>query len=130
LPAKINCAIGTPDASVFFDPQKTAAMVSAPHQRELRFLADHDPLTRLLNRRAFVERLDAEVARAIRYRRSFGLVICDLDGFKVLNDHFGHPAGDEALQVFAAHPARRSAQRRRRLPDRRRRVRARARRGG
>jgi diguanylate cyclase (GGDEF)-like protein len=84
-----------------FANQAAAAIVSAAHRRELRFLADHDPLTRLLNRRAFVERLDAEVARAIRYKRSFGLVICDLDGFKVLNDHSGHPAGDEALQVFA-----------------------------
>ncbi|MDX6467069.1 MAG: hypothetical protein QOI27_2109 [Gaiellaceae bacterium] len=84
-----------------FANQAAAAIVAAAHRRELRFLADHDPLTRLLNRRAFIERLDAEVARAIRYKRSFGLVICDLDGFKVLNDHFGHPAGDEALQVFA-----------------------------
>jgi diguanylate cyclase (GGDEF)-like protein len=84
-----------------FANQAAAAIVSAAHRRELRFLADHDPLTRLLNRRAFVARLDAEVARAIRYKRSFGLVICDLDGFKVLNDHSGHPAGDEALQIFA-----------------------------
>jgi diguanylate cyclase (GGDEF)-like protein len=85
-----------------FANQAAAAIVSAAHRRELRFLADHDPLTRLLNRRAFVARLDAEVARAIRYKRSFGLVICDLDGFKVMNDHFGHPAGDEALQIFAS----------------------------
>jgi diguanylate cyclase (GGDEF)-like protein len=84
-----------------FANQAAAAIVSAAHQRELRFLADHDPLTRLLNRRAFVQRLDADVARAIRYGRSFSLVICDLDGFKVLNDQFGHPAGDDALQVFA-----------------------------
>jgi len=84
-----------------FANQAAAAIIASAQRRELRFLADHDPLTRLLNRRAFVERLDAEVARAIRYKRSFGLVICDLDGFKVLNDHFGHPAGDEALQVFA-----------------------------
>ena len=84
-----------------FANQAAAALVSAAHLRELRFLADHDPLTRLRNRRAFVERLDAEVARALRYRRSFGLVICDLDGFKLLNDRFGHPAGDEALQGFA-----------------------------
>jgi diguanylate cyclase (GGDEF)-like protein len=84
-----------------FANQAAAAIVSATQRRELRFLADRDPLTRLLNRRAFVARLDAEVARAIRYTRSFGLVICDLDGFKVLNDHAGHPAGDEALQVFA-----------------------------
>ena len=47
---------------------------------ELRFLADHDPLTRLLNRRAFVARLDGEVARATRYGRTVGLVIADLDG--------------------------------------------------
>jgi diguanylate cyclase (GGDEF)-like protein len=84
-----------------FANQAAAALVSAAHLRELRFLADHDPLTRLRNRRAFVERLDAEVSRALRYRRSFGLVICDLDGFKLLNDQFGHPAGDEALQAFS-----------------------------
>jgi diguanylate cyclase (GGDEF)-like protein len=66
----------------------------------LRFLADHDPLTRLLNRRAFMNRLDGEVARGRRYGRSFGLVIADLDDFKQLNDRFGHAAGDEALVAF------------------------------
>jgi len=84
-----------------FANQAAAAIVSAAHQHELRFLADHDPLTRLLNRRAFVERLDGEVARAMRYKRTFGLVLCDLDGFKELNDRFGHSGGDEALQLFA-----------------------------
>jgi diguanylate cyclase (GGDEF)-like protein len=84
-----------------FANQAAAAIVTSAHLRELRFLADHDPLTRLLNRRAFVERLDGEVARATRYNRTFGLVICDLDDFKALNDRFGHPAGDEALQEFA-----------------------------
>jgi diguanylate cyclase (GGDEF)-like protein len=84
-----------------FANQAAAAIVTSAHVREMRFLADHDSLTRLLNRRAFVERLDAEVARATRYGHSFGLVVCDLDGFKELNDRFGHPAGDEALQHFA-----------------------------
>jgi len=84
-----------------FANQAAAAIVTSAHLRELRFLADHDPLTRLLNRRAFVERLDGEVARATRYGRSFGLVLCDLDDFKELNDRYGHPAGDEALQRFA-----------------------------
>jgi len=84
-----------------FANQAAAAIVSASHQHQLRFLADHDPLTRLLNRRAFVERLDGEVARATRYRRSFGLVLCDLDDFKQLNDRFGHSLGDEALLLFA-----------------------------
>ena len=41
------------------------------------------------------------MARATRYGRSFSLVVCDLDGFKGLNDHLGHAAGDDALQAFA-----------------------------
>ena len=84
-----------------FANDASAALVSGRHLGELRFLADHDPLTRLLNRRAFVSRLDGEVARAGRYGRSFGLVIADLDHFKQLNDRFGHAAGDEALVAFA-----------------------------
>ena len=85
-----------------FANEAAAAIASAAHLDELRFLADHDPLTRLLNRRAFVDRLDREVARAARYGRSFGLVVCDLDGFKTLNDHYGHQAGDEALRLFGS----------------------------
>ena len=84
-----------------FANQAAAAIVSAERVRELSFLADHDPLTRLLNRRAFVERLEAEVARSLRYDREFGLVVCDLDGFKGVNDRLGHVGGDEALQMFA-----------------------------
>jgi diguanylate cyclase (GGDEF)-like protein len=79
----------------------TAALVSGRQLGELRFLAHHDPLTRLLNRRAFMNRLDGEVARAQRYGRPLGLVITDLDGFKQLNDRHGHAAGDEALVAFA-----------------------------
>lgn len=84
-----------------FANDASAALVSGRHLGELRFLADHDPLTRLLNRRAFVQRLDGEVARATRYGRSVGLVIADLDRFKQLNDRFGHACGDAALVAFA-----------------------------
>ena len=84
-----------------FANDAAAALVSGRHLGELRFLADHDPLTRLLNRRAFVTRLEGEVARAVRYDRSFGLVVADLDDFKQLNDRFGHASGDEALVAFA-----------------------------
>ncbi|HKN63183.1 MAG TPA: diguanylate cyclase [Gaiellaceae bacterium] len=83
-----------------FANDAAAALVSGRHLGELRFLADHDPLTRLLNRRAFVTRLEGEVARAVRYGRSFGLVLADLDDFKQLNDRFGHVPGDEALVAF------------------------------
>ena len=84
-----------------FANDAAAALVSGRHLGELRFLADHDPLTRLLNRRAFVSRLEGEVARAVRYDRGFGLVVADLDDFKQLNDRFGHASGDEALVAFA-----------------------------
>jgi diguanylate cyclase (GGDEF)-like protein len=84
-----------------FANQAAAAVIAAAHLNEVRFRADHDPLTRLANRRAFVERLDGEVARATRYGHTFALVLCDLDGFKLLNDRFGHASGDDALQQFA-----------------------------
>lgn len=84
-----------------FANDAAAAVVSGRQIGELRFLADHDALTRLLNRRAFVEQLKGEVARTDRYSRSFGLVVADLDRFKRLNDRYGHSAGDRALMTFA-----------------------------
>ena len=84
-----------------FANQATTAVELAGRVEELRFLADHDPLTRLLNRRAFIARLDGEVARSARSGTPFGLVLCDLDGFKGLNDRHGHLAGDEALRLVA-----------------------------
>ena len=59
--------------------------------------AVRDPLTGLLNRRAFQERLHEEVDRARRYGTCFGLVIMDVDHFKSINDTLGHVAGDEIL---------------------------------
>ena len=84
-----------------FANQATTALALAGQVEELRFLADHDPLTRLLNRRAFIARLDGEVARSTRSGTPFGLVLADLDGFKALNDRHGHLAGDQALRLVA-----------------------------
>ena len=81
-----------------FADQASAALALAARMDELRFLADHDPLTGLLNRRAFIRDLEAEIDRSNRYKHTFALMICDLDGFKELNDREGHPAGDEALR--------------------------------
>jgi diguanylate cyclase (GGDEF)-like protein len=85
-----------------FANQATAAIDSAGQFEELRFLADHDPLTRLGNRRAFMRQLQREAGRSVRYGQPFSLVLCDLDGFKALNDRLGHLAGDAALQHFGA----------------------------
>jgi diguanylate cyclase (GGDEF)-like protein len=61
-----------------------------------------DALTGLLNRRAYEERLAIEAARSARYGHPLGLAIFDLDGFKAVNDRFGHPAGDAVLRDVAA----------------------------
>jgi len=85
-----------------FANQASTALESAARFDELRFLADHDPLTRLLNRRAFVRQLEAEAARSLRFDHTFALVLCDLDEFKALNDRSGHLVGDEELVRFAS----------------------------
>lgn len=66
--------------------------------REIRTSANTDPLTRLLNRDGFYEKVSA----AMREHPGQGmLLICDLDNFKRINDHYGHPRGDLVLQTFA-----------------------------
>ena len=85
-----------------FANQATTALDAAAQYEEMQFLAEHDPLTRLLNRRAFDAQLDAEMARAIRYEHSLALLLCDLNGFKQLNDDHGHAAGDSALERVGA----------------------------
>jgi diguanylate cyclase (GGDEF)-like protein len=85
-----------------FANQATTALDSMAQFEEMRFLADHDPLTRLGNRRSFMARLELETQRALRYGTSFALVVCDLDGFKDVNDRHGHLVGDEALEHVAA----------------------------
>ena len=84
-----------------FANQAAAALGTAHRFEEVRYLANHDALTKLRNRRAFGEQLAAEAARATRYRRPLSLVVCDLDGFKQLNDTRGHLAGDRVLETFA-----------------------------
>ncbi|MBA3748444.1 MAG: PAS domain S-box protein, partial [Solirubrobacterales bacterium] len=69
---------------------------------ELRHLADHDPLTGLLNRRRFEQELDRHVAEVARYGPSGALLVLDLDHFKYVNDALGHHAGDELILSVAA----------------------------
>jgi diguanylate cyclase (GGDEF)-like protein len=55
-----------------------------------------------MNRRSFVRQLEAEVARSLRYKRPLALLVFDLDELKTINDTYGHPTGDEALQHVAS----------------------------
>ncbi|MGE3710780.1 MAG: EAL domain-containing protein, partial [Hyphomicrobiaceae bacterium] len=65
-------------------------------ERELRLLARTDSLSGLMNRRALQEHL-AELFSEAAEKRPFSLFLIDLDGFKYVNDRFGHPVGDELL---------------------------------
>ncbi len=69
--------------------------------RQLRHLATHDALTGLPNRVLLDDRLAQAMALADRDKRSFALMVCDLDRFKLINDSLGHRAGDELLQEVA-----------------------------
>jgi diguanylate cyclase (GGDEF)-like protein len=71
-------------------------------QQVLQNLSVRDPLTGCYNRRYLnAALLDGEIARARRYRLHLSLIMCDLDGFKAINDTHGHHAGDEMLCAFA-----------------------------
>jgi diguanylate cyclase (GGDEF)-like protein len=69
--------------------------------RQLRHLATHDALTGLPNRVLLDDRMAQAMALADRDGRSFALLVCDLDRFKLINDSLGHRAGDELLQEVA-----------------------------
>ncbi|QOJ23689.1 MAG: EAL domain-containing protein [Gammaproteobacteria bacterium] len=68
----------------------------------LAWLADHDPLTNLYNRRRFSEELEQVLSRAERYRHPGALLFFDLDRFKYINDTSGHQAGDTLLKMVAS----------------------------
>ena len=72
------------------------------YQEQLRFLAEHDPLTGAWNRRRFEREISEQIGRARRYGEQAAILIIDIDGFKEINDTYGHRAGDKALKELAA----------------------------
>ncbi len=77
-----------------------ALRIEARHEG-LRLMSERDALTGLGNRRLLNDRLHYEIARHRRHSRRFSVLALDLDGFKQVNDRFGHPAGDEILREVA-----------------------------
>ncbi|MFL6698263.1 MAG: diguanylate cyclase domain-containing protein [Vitreoscilla sp.] len=87
--------------------QRTDALQKELAERQrletrLRTLAEHDPLTGLMNRAALTEALRRSLALAARQKWSVAVVFIDLDKFKAINDSMGHAAGDELLRQIAS----------------------------
>ncbi|MBD3671605.1 MAG: GGDEF domain-containing protein [Gammaproteobacteria bacterium] len=85
------------DLFVAFAHVVGASMEQAALLNDLSYMASHDQLTDILNRRGLQERLRAELSLAKRYQRNFSIITFDIDRFKLINDGMGHHAGDRAL---------------------------------
>ena len=104
LVALAGSALG-PAAALLALPAAFAAVlvrlrIDARH-KGLELLSQQDALTGLGNRRLLSERLGYEIVRHRRHQRRFTVLALDLDGFKSVNDRFGHAAGDEILREVA-----------------------------
>jgi two-component system cell cycle response regulator len=71
------------------------------YQRSIYESATRDGLTRIFNKKYFLDTLRKEFAYCLRHRVPLSLVMFDIDHFKKINDTFGHPAGDHVLQKVA-----------------------------
>jgi diguanylate cyclase (GGDEF)-like protein/PAS domain S-box-containing protein len=71
------------------------------HEKELEDMARLDPLTRLPNRTSFLSKLSQELAEAEKQRSRVAVLFLDLDGFKSINDTYGHQVGDQVLTRIA-----------------------------
>ena len=83
------------------DDLEGAVLARTEAEQNLVWLAEHDPLTNLFNRRRFQEVFDRTLAISVRYERNGVLLFLDLDQFKYVNDLSGHQAGDALLKLVA-----------------------------
>ncbi len=71
------------------------------YNERLQDMASHDPLTQVLNARAYYAACEQQIAQSARSQQPFSVLFVDLDHFKAINDTHGHAAGDEVLRVVA-----------------------------
>ncbi len=88
-------------AAVFSSILTLRSIEKIREDNRLRHNALHDQLTGLPNRGLFLDRLEQEIQRLIRYKIPFTVIAMDLDGFKDINDNYGHAAGDKVLKTIA-----------------------------
>lgn len=98
--AAISPVLNTEGEILFFVAVKRDITPEHQREEEITRLALYDQLTQLPNRTLFLDRLKQAINISARKNQSFALVVYDLDGFKPINDTYGHFAGDHALRVF------------------------------
>lgn len=91
-----NRAMAEREALLKKERQLTADLNSI--NESLRILATMDSLTGVFNRRTILESLEKELHRSHRYEKVFGIIIMDIDFFKMINDTYGHQTGDQVLR--------------------------------
>jgi diguanylate cyclase (GGDEF)-like protein/PAS domain S-box-containing protein len=89
------------DLLTFVSTQVATAIQRKQLHTRLRFMAQHDELTRLPNRRLFHDRLDTALVRSKRQQSQLSLLFIDLNKFKQVNDQYGHAVGDLVLREIA-----------------------------
>lgn len=99
--SRVRVTARTVDLVAQFAAHAALALRAAALQAEIERMASTDALTGLANRRAFSEALDRELAVAVRRGEPCGLIVLDVDHFKLVNDRHGHQTGDEVLEEVA-----------------------------
>jgi diguanylate cyclase (GGDEF)-like protein/PAS domain S-box-containing protein/hemerythrin-like metal-binding protein len=101
FPAELSITIVRQERDTFFSAFMRDITERKQAESKISFLAYHDQLTELPNRELFYDRLSQAISQARRKHERLALLFLDLDGFKAVNDNYGHEAGDIVLKAVA-----------------------------